>query len=165
MSRVKLNDLDPAFKERIAQQPGGEGIRACFACKACTAACPIETIDKRYDPRKIIRMALLGMKKEVLEHLDSIGMEVIPTQRCPFDALAREEKELILTSVGGGERGLQNRAQNLNRISRITGGDPVMIVSNSIEKKRIGDTPVLKLSEIKRTKDVENLIQLIRERS
>ena len=67
MSRVKLNDLDPAFKERIAQQPGGEGIRACFACKACTAACPIETIDERYDPRKIIRMAVLGMEKEVLE--------------------------------------------------------------------------------------------------
>ena len=67
MSRVKLNDLDPSFKNRVAQQPGGEGIKACFACKACTAACPIEAIDGRYDPRKIIRMALLGMHKEVLE--------------------------------------------------------------------------------------------------
>ena len=67
MSRIKLNDLDPSFKERIARQPGGEGIRACFACKACTAVCPVEPIDGRYDPRKIIRMALLGMKKEVLE--------------------------------------------------------------------------------------------------
>ncbi len=67
MSRLKLNDLDPSFKDRIAELPGGEGIRACFACKACTAACPVEAIDKRYDPRKIIRMALLGMKKEVLE--------------------------------------------------------------------------------------------------
>ena len=67
MTRVKLNELDPTFKERVAAQPGGEGIRACFACKACTSACPIEAIDRRYDPRKIIRMALLGMKKEVLE--------------------------------------------------------------------------------------------------
>jgi heterodisulfide reductase subunit C len=67
MSPVKLNELDPSFKEKVAQQPGGEAIRACFACKACTATCPIEAVDHRYDPRKIIRMALLGMKKEVLE--------------------------------------------------------------------------------------------------
>ena len=67
MGRVKLNEMDPTFKERIASQPGGEGIRACVACKACTAACPIGPINEKYDPRKIIRMALLGMKKEVLE--------------------------------------------------------------------------------------------------
>ena len=68
MSRIKLNDLDPAFKHRIAEQPGGEGIKACFACKACSATCPIQPLDQRYDPRKIIRMALLGMKKEVLDN-------------------------------------------------------------------------------------------------
>lgn len=67
MSRIKLNTLDPSFKHRVAQQPGGAAIRGCFACKACSAACPISVIDGRYDPRKIIRMALLGMKKEVLE--------------------------------------------------------------------------------------------------
>ncbi len=67
MSRIKLNDLDPSFKERVARQPGGEGIQACFGCKACTAACPIQPVDQRYDPRRIIRMVLLGMKKEVLE--------------------------------------------------------------------------------------------------
>ncbi len=67
MSPIKLNDLDPSFKDRVAEQPGGEHIKCCFGCKACTSACPIEAIDKRYDPRKIIRMALLGMKKEVLE--------------------------------------------------------------------------------------------------
>ncbi len=67
MSPIRLNDLDLSFKDRVSQQPGGEAIKACFACKACTAACPVEVIDHRYDPRKIIRMALLGMKKEILE--------------------------------------------------------------------------------------------------
>lgn len=67
MTRIRINDLDPSFKHRVAKQPGGEGITACFACKACTAACPIKGVADRYDPRKIIRMALLGMKKEVLE--------------------------------------------------------------------------------------------------
>jgi heterodisulfide reductase subunit C2 len=67
MSPIVINDLDPSFKHKVAEQPGGEGIRACFACKACTSSCPVEAIDRRYDPRKIIRMALLGMVKEVLE--------------------------------------------------------------------------------------------------
>jgi heterodisulfide reductase subunit C len=73
MSPTNLNDLDPTFKDRVAAQPGGEGIRSCFGCKACTAACPVEVADKRYDPRKIIRMVLLGMVKEVLTS-DSIWL-------------------------------------------------------------------------------------------
>jgi heterodisulfide reductase subunit C2 len=67
MTRIRINDLDTGFKDIVAGRPGGEGFKACFACKACTAACPIEAIDQRYDPRRIIRMALLGMKKEILE--------------------------------------------------------------------------------------------------
>ena len=66
MGTIKINDLDPSFKDRVAEQPGGAGIRACSGCKACTASCPVEAIDTRFDPRKIIRMVLLGMKKEVL---------------------------------------------------------------------------------------------------
>lgn len=67
MGRIRINDLDASFKHQLAQQQGGEGVTACFACKACTAACPIVPVEKRYDPRKIIRMVLLGMKKDVLE--------------------------------------------------------------------------------------------------
>ena len=66
MECIKLNDLDPEFKDLVADQPGGEGIKVCFGCKACTASCPIAKVEQGYDPRKIIRKALLGMKKEVL---------------------------------------------------------------------------------------------------
>ncbi|MFH0824072.1 MAG: 4Fe-4S dicluster domain-containing protein [Pseudomonadota bacterium] len=66
MNSIKLNELDPAFKFEIAAQPRGNGLLACFGCKACSASCPIGPIQERYDPRKIIRMALLGMRKEVL---------------------------------------------------------------------------------------------------
>jgi len=66
MAKINLNKLDPKFKHKVAEAIGGEGLKACFACKACTAACPIQPLDKRYDPRKIIRMVLLGMKEQVL---------------------------------------------------------------------------------------------------
>lgn len=66
MRRKNINELDSSFKWRVAKQPGGQGITRCFSCKACTAACPICSLDPRYDPRKIIRMVLLGMKDDVL---------------------------------------------------------------------------------------------------
>ncbi len=58
--------LDPHFKLLIASEPGGENIKKCFSCGTCTAGCPVREVTDRYNPRKIIRMALLGMKKEVL---------------------------------------------------------------------------------------------------
>lgn len=61
-----MHELNREFADEIARVPGGEHIRRCFQCGTCTAGCPIREIDARYNPRKIIRMALLGMRDRVL---------------------------------------------------------------------------------------------------
>lgn len=58
--------LDPSFKYKVAERPGGQNLKACFACGVCTAICPVAEIDESYNPRRIIRMVLLGLEKEVL---------------------------------------------------------------------------------------------------
>jgi heterodisulfide reductase subunit C len=63
---VVVSDLDLSFCEEVAAQPGGEHIRRCFACGTCAAGCPITEVDPAYNPRKIIRQILFGMRKEVL---------------------------------------------------------------------------------------------------
>jgi heterodisulfide reductase subunit C len=63
---IHSKTLDSNFKFLIAQEPGGENIKRCFACGTCTAGCPVREVTDRYNPRRIIRMALLGMKKEVI---------------------------------------------------------------------------------------------------
>ena len=63
---IDSRTLDPNFKFLIAAEPGGGNIKKCFSCGTCTAGCPVREVTDRYNPRKIIRMALLGMKKEVL---------------------------------------------------------------------------------------------------
>ncbi|MFH0926669.1 MAG: 4Fe-4S dicluster domain-containing protein [bacterium] len=63
---IPMERLDPNFKYEVASQPGGENITHCFSCGVCTAGCPITEIDDEYNPRKIIRMVLLGMKEKVL---------------------------------------------------------------------------------------------------
>lgn len=64
---IKVSELNPNFKYEVANTPGGEHIMRCFACGTCTAGCPVRAIDDKYNPRKIIRMVLLGMREEVLK--------------------------------------------------------------------------------------------------
>ncbi len=58
--------LDPNFKYEIASRPGGENLQKCFACGTCTAGCPVFHVEHEYNPRKLIRMILLGMREQVL---------------------------------------------------------------------------------------------------
>jgi heterodisulfide reductase subunit C len=66
MEKIESKNLDPQFKYDVAAHPGGDNIKLCFACGTCTAGCPVSVIDPEYNPRKIIRQVLLGMRKEVL---------------------------------------------------------------------------------------------------
>ncbi len=66
MEALETKNLDPNFKFEVASRPGGENIKACFSCGTCTATCPVSQIDSEFNPRKIIRQVLLGMRKEVL---------------------------------------------------------------------------------------------------
>jgi heterodisulfide reductase subunit C len=63
---ISVSDLDLGFAEEVASQPGGEHIRRCFACGTCAAGCPVTEVDPDYNPRKIIRQILFGMREEVL---------------------------------------------------------------------------------------------------
>jgi heterodisulfide reductase subunit C len=66
LSENGSNGFDPNFKYEIASQTGGEHIMKCFQCGTCAGICPIFEVDESYYPQKIIKMALLGMRKEVL---------------------------------------------------------------------------------------------------
>ncbi|MFW3146964.1 MAG: transcriptional regulator [Thermoplasmatota archaeon] len=106
-----------------------------------------------------------GMKKEVIQHLDSLGMEVIPTESCPFDALAKGKDDLIITSISGKDRGLKEKAVDLASMGRITGGESVFIMADNARRRNIDGVPVLGLKEVRRTTDIDRLVSLIRERT
>jgi heterodisulfide reductase subunit C len=66
MEKIDAKNLDPQFKYDVATHPGGENINLCFACGTCTAGCPVAEVDTEFNPRRIIRQVLLGMRREVL---------------------------------------------------------------------------------------------------
>ena len=66
MKKTEIRKMDPDFKYEVAAQPGAESLKKCFSCGTCTGACPVFRVESEYNPRKIIRMILLGMRTEVL---------------------------------------------------------------------------------------------------
>ncbi len=66
VEKIESKKLDTQFKYDVVAHPGGDNIELCFACGTCTAGCPVSAVDPDYNPRKIIRQVLLGMRKDVL---------------------------------------------------------------------------------------------------
>lgn len=62
----EFKTLDADFKNQVASRPGGEKLKNCYLCGTCTAGCPVSSICGEYNPRRIMRMVLLGMKDDVL---------------------------------------------------------------------------------------------------
>lgn len=65
MDNKKTEQVDPNFKSELAQQPGGDIFSACIMCRNCTASCPITAINNAFNPFRIIRTALLGLRNEI----------------------------------------------------------------------------------------------------
>lgn len=64
---MKLDWSDPHFPKELARQHGGEKIAACFVCRTCAASCPITAVNAKFNPFRIIRLALYGFREEVLQ--------------------------------------------------------------------------------------------------
>ncbi len=64
---INVHEMNPDFKSEVAKVHGGENIKNCFACGTCTVSCPVFATNPEYNPRKIIRMVILGMKEVVLK--------------------------------------------------------------------------------------------------
>lgn len=63
----EYNSLDHEFKKQVTSKPGGERVTNCYLCGTCTAGCPVSRLEGDYNPRRIIKKVLMGLKKEVLE--------------------------------------------------------------------------------------------------
>ncbi len=68
LESVDMTDVEPmaldGTRSALAVDPSWAD--ACLTCGTCASACPISGVDG-LDPRKIVRMAVLGMDKELIE--------------------------------------------------------------------------------------------------
>lgn len=66
MPVLVITKLDAKFKDAVSKVPGGQNVKRCFQCGTCNVGCPVRDIEEKYNPRKIIRMTILGMRERVL---------------------------------------------------------------------------------------------------
>ncbi|MBM3315909.1 hypothetical protein FJY71_08775 [candidate division WOR-3 bacterium] len=80
-----VNELDAGFKDRLVQKYGDSGFMHCLACGSCSASCPVRRLEEKYNPRRIIRMAILGLKDEVYksEFVWMCSYHTTCLHRCP----------------------------------------------------------------------------------
>ncbi len=65
MELVRLKECDRNFLSEVIEA-GGKNAQICFECGTCSGGCPV-AYAMDYTPRQILRMAELGMRREVLQ--------------------------------------------------------------------------------------------------
>jgi len=83
---------DPEFARWVRSVAGGEDIRRCIQCGACSSACQLSSY-MDYTPRRIINLAREGFKKEVL------GSFTIWLCASCYACRARCPKEIKITDI------------------------------------------------------------------
>lgn len=82
--KAMYHRIDPHFKHKLLQVPGGETFKFCYQCGTCTATCPIARFTDIFRPNKIIHLAKLGIRDVV--YSDAVWLCVncySCTERCP----------------------------------------------------------------------------------
>jgi coenzyme F420-reducing hydrogenase delta subunit/NAD-dependent dihydropyrimidine dehydrogenase PreA subunit len=67
MNQITITTED--FADQVRAIPGGEHFDVCYACGTCVSKCMIQQkIEPQYNPRKLIRMVMLGMVEEAFSN-------------------------------------------------------------------------------------------------
>jgi putative transcriptional regulator len=101
------------------------------------------------------------LNKDVFQLLKEIGYSVVPTIRCPFDALAKEDEMLLLTGIGHDDAMTVRKARVVGNISRVTEKKSVIFVRRETSIEEIEGTPLITEDELRRADDTEDVLELI----
>lgn len=152
MEILELSKLDQGFKYEITERPGGGHFVRCFSCGTCTASCPVADVAEEYSPMKLIRMAILGMKKEVLS-LDAIWLCSLCYTcyaTCPQDVKFRDVMEVLRDmAIEGGyvSSDMRVKMEKVDRLSQEVRREMVKFLFDK-DEKRIKEID-LKIEELK----------------
>jgi putative transcriptional regulator len=103
-------------------------------------------------------------QQEVFYHLQKVGYQIIPLDRCPFEALSKDRRNLLLTCVQQYNSNLVKKAQIVSSISRITEKHAVVFTDKDIHQRNVEGTPIIIRKELKKVRDPEDIFTLILER-
>jgi putative transcriptional regulator len=98
----------------------------------------------------------------VLHQLDLMGLDLTLTSRAPFDALGRTP-DILLAAIGSLRTAL-HRAEVLHGLARVAEGHAMFVVRENVHRPSIGGLAILNVSELRRHRDPDDLLEEISER-
>ena len=84
---VDITKSDTRFLRTLGRELGASDLNKCFQCGVCVASCPVREIEAEFNPRRIMKLAKLGLKDLVLqsEFIWLCSMCFMCQERCPQD--------------------------------------------------------------------------------
>ncbi len=103
-------------------------------------------------------------EKHVFQKLQNLGFEVLPTLRCPFEALTADREAIYLTGVRTKNENVEEKVAMVSNISKVAERDSVVFVEKSRLRVSIRGTPIINKDELRKIKEREEIQDLIEER-
>ncbi len=102
-------------------------------------------------------------ERDVFRKLQALGFGVLPTVRCPFDALTTRETTMLAGVPTRDER-LDDKARVVGDVSAVVERDAVLFVEVQTSRESIDGTPLIKKGELRKIRDPDEIEDLIAER-
>ncbi|MBS7619730.1 4Fe-4S dicluster domain-containing protein [Candidatus Bathyarchaeota archaeon] len=109
-----IDEADPQFLRQLALEPGSSDLSKCFQCGVCTASCPVKEIDEKFSPRRVMKLAKLGLKNKLFksEEIWLCSLCFICQERCPQN-VRPPEVMTVLRNLAAAERVAPPQLQKL----------------------------------------------------
>ena len=121
-------------------------------------------VSNKSDNKQLSVSPVKDFQREIFSILEKVGYKVIPMERCPFEAVSKDKKKILLTCVDRYDKKLLKKAQVVSSISKITEKHAVLITDKETTKKNIQGTPLIIKKELKKLRGPEEILDLIIER-
>ncbi len=103
--------------------------------------------------------------REIFDMLTLMGFSILPTVKCPFEALTSDDDLLFLTGLGQDERKIKDKARMVTDISRITEKRSVIFIEQIRSKPCVEGTALVGRDELIKIEDTDKLRDLVEDRS
>ena len=124
-----------SFSAEVTSRHGGETLKSCYQCGTCASSCPVARLDSSFNPREVLKLALLGEKEEVIS-----GDAIWLCTSC-FNCQERCPQNVEIAELMFALRNMAIEAGNSPNIyadfgSALVADGRIVAISKFVEKKR-----------------------------
>ncbi|MBS3817056.1 MAG: transcriptional regulator [Candidatus Thermoplasmatota archaeon] len=105
------------------------------------------------------------LERTIFESLKSLGYKIVPTCKCPFEAITEDDDTVILSGVGPEDnKDLKEKAKIVSNLSDITEKDSAIFLQKRYTHRSIKGIPIIEKDELSKIDDREKVSELLADR-